>query len=161
MFRSTSRRFGARFFKNTRGAAAVETAILISLAILPLLAAVVEGWRFQNANENAEDALSAVTLRVGHNPTMINDQPALVSMARTIMQDPDANLSIAETCYCASDMILSGMNAPKRDCTKSCPDGSDPGRWAEMNLTDNFDPVLPAPFLNGSDINLKARVRID
>ena len=163
-----------RLVRDTRGAAAVEIAVVLPIMIILLMgvgeigqaslqkqrmqAAVNAGVELalqsaENANDTGGSALAAMIAPfvrdhgIGHNGTatvVVNNGPVAVAPAAGGAAMSSGNASGAAQCYCPGGTTASLNWGAPISCGTSCQLGGTAGRFVVVSLAQSRSPIFPA-----------------
>lgn len=137
------------FWKNKKGAAAIEFAVTVPVLFVLLVCVINMGFILNKENE-LNSAVNAGFLDATQNPDNTGVVSAAVSAATALTP---LTVSVTSFCSCADSVILA--------CNTLCADGTAPGTYMKIVASSQVPLDAPALFLtNPFPISANGTVRV-
>jgi Flp pilus assembly protein TadG len=135
-----------RLFDATDGNVAVETALVLSLLLVPMLLCLWDFATVYQARADAEEALQdAITYVMNAGATATN---AGITSAAQAANGSTVSVSTSTVCYCVSNSTTVPTMPTSVSCTGSCTGSTVLQQFMKVVTTNNVTVPFPVSWLN-------------
>lgn len=137
--------------KDHRGAVAIETALTLTLLLVPMLLYGMELYAYKSGTAQMNRDSYTVALSLAASPDEDRTDNQIISAYRQIFPDSADQISVVTYCTCESALQAYTRTESQNSCESSCP-SSQKITWKKVTVKRTYDPLVNSALVGNKKL---------